>query len=66
MCLKCQEYWSGVLLPTMCLSDYVSHVKRLIRVHVKEFNRNCHLVPNTSVALVSSRLDYCKSMFASA
>ena len=51
-------------------SDHVSQVIKSTRVHARELYRICPLLDlNTSVllanALVSSRLDYCNSLFLS-
>ena len=51
-------------------SDHVSQVIKSTRVHARDLYRSCRLLDlNTSVllanALVSSRLDYCNSLFLS-
>ena len=51
-------------------SNHVSQVKKSTRVHARDLYRICHFLDlNTSVllmnTLVSSRLDYCNSLFLS-
>ena len=64
---KCQEPWSGVRLQFQFLK-HVSQVIKSSRVHARDLYRIRPLLDlNTSVllanALVSSRLDYCNSLF---
>ena len=57
-----------VFVSTLALSDHVSQVTKLTRVHIRDLYRIC-LDLNTSVpqanALVCSQCDYCNSMYAS-